>query len=113
METNSDSQDQKLFYRIGELSKMLEVPASMLRFWEKEFDCLQQLKKNRKGERLYTLKNIEDIKSIVYLVRTKGYTLQGANDFMNKSRVKITKNQQAVNSLMKIKSFLEDLKDNL
>ncbi|MDI1235799.1 MAG: MerR family transcriptional regulator [bacterium] len=113
MDSKADSTDQKLFYRIGELVKLLDIPSSMLRFWEKEFDCLKQLKKNRKGERMYTLKNIEDIKSIIYLVKTKGYTLQGANDFMKKDEDKINKNQQAYNSLNKIKSFLEELKENL
>lgn len=108
-----ESEDKKLFYRIGELSKTLDIPASMLRFWEKEFDCLQNLKKNRRGERLYTEQNIEDIKTIVHLVKDKGYTLQGANDYLKKNHSTLSKNQVAINSLVKIKSFLEALKDNL
>ena len=50
----SDTEFKKLFYKMGEASKMVGVPASMLRFWEKEFDCLKDLQKNRKGDRLYT-----------------------------------------------------------
>ncbi len=107
------SDDKKLFHRIGELSKTLEVPASMLRFWEKEFDCLKNLKKNGKGERLYTAENIENIKTIIYLVKTKGYTLQGANDYLKKNASTLSKNQLAIHSLIKIKAFLEELKENI
>ncbi len=107
------SDDKKLFYRIGELSQSLDVPASMLRFWEKEFDCLNNLKKNGKGERLYTVQNIENIKTIIYLVKTKGYTLQGANDYLKKNAGSMSKNQVAINSLVKIKAFLEELKENI
>jgi DNA-binding transcriptional MerR regulator len=109
----SESEDKKLFTRIGELSKLLDVPASMLRFWEKEFDCLQNLKKNGKGERLYTVQNIENIKTIIHLVKTKGYTLQGANDYLKKNASSMSKNQVAINSLIKIKTFLEELKENI
>jgi len=107
------SEDKKLFFRIGELSKTLDVPSSMLRFWEKEFDCLKNLKKNGKGERLYTVQNIEDIKTIIHLVKIKGYTLQGANEYLKKNVTNMSKNQLAINSLIKIKAFLEELKENI
>ncbi len=98
---------------MGEVSKMIGVPASMLRFWEKEFDCLKNLNKNRKGDRLYTAQNIEDLKTIHYLVKEKGYTLQGANEYMLGNRNVTDKNVEMLKSLEKIKAFLVELKQNL
>lgn len=109
----TNSEDKKLFYRIGEVSEILAVSASLLRFWEKDFDCLKNINKTRKGDRLYTDKNIEDLKMIHHLVKIKGYTLQGANDYMNKNTMELIKNQSVYNSLVKIREFLVNLKDNL
>lgn len=113
VDSNSNTEDKKLFYRIGEVTKILDVSSSLLRFWETEFNCLQGIQKNRKGDRLYSLKNIEDLKTIYFLVKSKGYTLQGANEFMIKNNTQMSKQQRAVSSLIKIKSFLEELKDQL
>ena len=103
----------KMFYKMGEVSAMTSIPPSMLRFWEKDFDCLKNLNKNRKGDRLYTESNIEDIRSIYYLVKEKGYTLQGANEYIESNRKVRDKNQEILKSLDRIKSFLEELKQNL
>jgi DNA-binding transcriptional MerR regulator len=108
-----EESDSKMFYKMGEVSGMTKIPPSMLRFWEKEFDCLQNLHKNRKGDRLYTASNIEDIRSIYYLVKEKGYTLQGANEYIENNRKVKDKNQEILKSLDRIKSFLEELKQNL
>lgn len=105
--------DKKLFYRMGEVSEMLGVAPSVLRFWEKNFDCLKQLHKNRRGERLFTEHNISDFRQILFLLREKGYTIQGANEYMNKQVGANSKSQQMLGSLLKIKGFLEGLKDEL
>lgn len=67
----------KLYYSIGEVAGMLQVNASLLRFWEKEFK-LTVSKKNNKGNRLFSVKEIEQIKRIFQLVKVEGYTLEGA-----------------------------------
>jgi len=103
----ADTEINKMFYKMGEVSTLIGIPPSMLRFWEKDFDCLKHLNKNRKGDRLYTSANIEDIRTIHYLVKEKGYTLQGANEYIENNRKVKDKN------LEKIKSFLEELKQNL
>lgn len=108
-----DNIEKKMFYKMGEVSKMLGVAPSLLRFWEKEFDCLKQVNKNRKGDRQYTESNISDIRTIHYLVKEKGYTLQGANEYLEENRKVRDKNQEILKSLEKIKSFLEELKQNL
>jgi DNA-binding transcriptional MerR regulator len=108
-----DTEIDKMFYKMGEVSGLIGIPPSMLRFWEKEFDCLKNLHKNRKGDRLYTSANIEDIRTIHYLVKEKGYTLPGANEYIENNRKVKDKNQEILKSLGKIKSFLEELKHNL
>ncbi|MBL7650245.1 MAG: MerR family transcriptional regulator, partial [Candidatus Hydrogenedentes bacterium] len=46
------------YYKIGDVSKMLDVPPSTLRFWEKDFKQVRPMK-NKKGDRIYSLKDIE------------------------------------------------------
>lgn len=67
----------KLYYSIGEVADMLQVNASLLRFWEKEFNLVVS-KKNKKGNRLFSVKEIEQIKRIYHFVKVEGYTLDGA-----------------------------------
>jgi DNA-binding transcriptional MerR regulator len=67
----------KLYYSIGEVARMLQVNASLLRFWEKEFN-LTVSKKNKKGNRLFSVKEIEQIQRIYQFVKVEGYTLDGA-----------------------------------
>ena len=50
----------KLYYSIGEVADMLDVNTSLMRFWEKEFSTIKP-KKNKKGNRLYTVKEIQKI----------------------------------------------------
>ena len=54
----------KLYYSIGEVSKLLNVNPSLLRFWEKEFQ-LEVSKKNKKGNRLFTKKDIDYLTQII------------------------------------------------
>ena len=100
----------KMYYSIGELSKMLEVNASLLRFWEKEFQ-LKVSKRNKKGNRLYTVKEIEVILRIYTLVKVNGYTLDGAKKAMkSKSKDAVDDKQIVISKLNGIKSKLIQLK---
>ena len=77
MSTIDTSKLTKLYYSIGEVSKLFDVNASLIRFWEKEFTQIQP-KKNSKGNRLFTVKDIEHFNKIYQLVKMEGYTLDGA-----------------------------------
>ncbi len=112
-ELPNQEENKKLFYKMSEVSKLLDVAPSLLRFWEKEFDCLKKVNKNRKGDRLYTAHNIEDLKQIKYLVKEKGFTLSGANEFMQKNNKQGDSTQEMLKSLKKLKSFFEELKLNI
>ena len=75
----SDKQLTKLYYTIGEVATMFNVNTSLIRFWEKEFDIIQP-KKNKKGNRLFTPKDIINFNKIYYLDKEQGYTLDGAKN---------------------------------
>ncbi len=79
MGVNEKEETEKLYYSISEVSDMFELNASTLRFWEKEFEVLKPTK-NKKGNRLFTKKDIEHIAQIVDLVKQKGFTIQGARE---------------------------------
>lgn len=86
----------KLYYSIGEVAELLQVNASLLRFWEKEFN-LSVSKKNKKGNRLYTAKEIEKIQRIYHFVKVEGYTLEGAKKAL---RTKIEPNLAVANEIV-------------
>lgn len=68
---------EKLYFTIGEVAKMFDVNTSHIRFWSKQFDVIRPAT-NKKGNRLYTQSDIENIKKIYHLVKEKGFTLKGA-----------------------------------
>jgi len=104
--------ETKLYYAIGEVAKMFEVNASLIRFWEKEFDIIKP-KKNKKGNRLFTKKDIDNFRVIFYLVKEKGFTLEGAKNKLKTSKSASIKNAEIIQSLQNIKSFLLELKSQL
>ncbi|HTA61901.1 MAG TPA: MerR family transcriptional regulator [Bacteroidia bacterium] len=104
---------EKLFYSISEVAELFKVNASLIRFWEKEFDFLKP-RKTAKGNRTYTKKDIENIRLVYHLVKEKGFTLQGAKEKLKqKPAQEINKNLEAIDSLNKLKSFLLELKSQL
>ena len=69
---------QKIFYKIGEVSKICEVEPHVLRYWETEFSRLKPVK-NRAGQRIYRKSDLELIETIKHLLYDEGYTIAGAN----------------------------------
>jgi DNA-binding transcriptional MerR regulator len=67
----------KLYYRIGEVEAITEVPAYVLRYWESEFKLLRP-KKNPAGQRLYRKKDLELVLRIKTLLYEERLTLEGA-----------------------------------
>jgi len=100
---------EKLYYSIGEVAKMFNVNASLIRFWEKEFDIIKP-NKNKKGNRLFTQKDVDNFYVIFHLVKEKGYTLQGAKEMLKNKKVETFDEAEIINSLTKVKDFLLDLK---
>lgn len=102
----------KKYYTIGETAKILGVAPSLIRFWEGRFKSINP-RKTRNGVRQYTSEDIENLKTIYYLVKEKGYTLQGADEVLNRQR-KTTENViDLVREMEALKKFLLDLRTSL
>ncbi len=91
---------------------MFNVNASLIRFWEKEFEVLQP-KKNKKGNRLFTVDDVENLRIIFHLVKERGFTLQGAKAKLKENKSDVVNTTEIFDSLTKVRSFLVDLKDQL
>jgi DNA-binding transcriptional MerR regulator len=103
---------EKLFYKIGEVAKMLDVNVSLIRFWEKEFDILNP-KKNKKGNRLFTKIDLNNLKIIYHLVKERGFTLEGAKMKLKENKKDTINNFEIVNHLKDIRGFLVKLREEL
>lgn len=98
----------KLYYSIGEVARMFNLNTSKIRYWENEFDVLRP-RKNKKGNRLFTERDIRYLHMIYYLTEVKGFTLAGAK---NALRDKFDEYEETVLMLQtfdKLKSFLLDV----
>ncbi len=102
---------EKLYYTISEVAELLRLNQSVLRYWESEFSHIQP-RKTKKGDRLYTQKDIDELRMIFYLLKEKGYTIEGAKRHLREVKLPNT-SFQIVQSLTKIKLQLEQLKNNL
>lgn len=100
---------QKLYYTIGEVAKFFNVNTSLIRFWEKEFG-FEASKKTQKGNRLYSVKDIENFNKIYHLVKSDGFTLEGAKKVLKTS--KKNQNSELMNKDELI-AKLEGIKDEL
>lgn len=104
--------ESKLYYSIGEVAELMGVNASLIRFWEKEFDIIQP-HKNKKGNRLFTKKDIENLKLIQYLVKDRGFTLEGARQKLKDNPSDTERESEITDRLKKVREFLLELKENL
>ena len=102
----------KLYYSIGEISNILGISPSKIRFWEKEFEILNP-QKNKKGNRRFTVEDLKKIKLIHHLLKEKKYTIVGAKKKINNNFEEIEKNLELIQRLKKIKSELIEIRENL
>jgi DNA-binding transcriptional MerR regulator len=103
---------EKLFYSIGEVAEMLEVPVSTVRFWENEFDVLKPMK-NKKGNRLFTPLDLRNLRIIHHLVREEGMTLTGVKKRLSEKWDDTDHRFEVAESLEKIKGILLDIRDSI
>ena len=82
---------EKLYYSISELAKAFDVNASLIRFWEKEFDVIAP-KKNARGVRKFTPEDVKNLELIYHLVKERGFTLEGAKTHLKEGKKEILSN---------------------
>ena len=82
MSSNPQQQSNKLFYRIGEVSRLSGLEPYVLRYWESEFPQLKP-NKGKSGQRLYSKKELDTVLQIKQLLYKEGYTISGARKKLN------------------------------
>lgn len=102
----------KLYYSIGEVSDMFGLNNSLIRYWEGEFSELKP-RKNRKGDRQFTTKDIEVIVMIHNLVKDRGFTIEGAKREMKEIHSRKKKIAPLEKKLKSIRKELMAIKKKL
>ncbi|MFO7755179.1 MAG: MerR family transcriptional regulator [Bacteroidales bacterium] len=109
---DKNNKKEKLFYSIGELADMLGEQTSAVRYWEKEFDIIKP-RKNKKGNRMFSPADLENMKLIHYLLREKGMTIAGAKKRMSENPDDVRKNHEVIKSLQGIREMLVKIRDGI
>lgn len=102
----------KRYYGIGEVAKAFKVNASLIRFWDKEFDILKP-KKNAKGNRMFTPEDVKNLQLIYHLVKERGFTLDGAKTHLKEGQKKTLDKYEIINKLEAVKAQLTAIKNQL
>ena len=102
----------KRYYKIKDIAEFVDESPSTLRYWEREFEALNP-KRGGRGRRLYTADDIETIRKIKFLLRTKGMHISSAKEQLLKNNKNISTRSQALTELEGIKEDLERLLQSL
>ncbi|MBQ4632799.1 MAG: MerR family transcriptional regulator [Prevotella sp.] len=102
----------KLYYSIKEVAAMLNVSESMLRFWEKEIPMIKP-KTTGNNIRQYTQTDIDNIKVVYNLVKVRGFKLAAARKMLRENRQQVDGNARIMESLIKVRDDLKELKKQL
>lgn len=107
------NKDLKLYYSISEVSEQFEVPESMLRYWEKMFPKHIKPRKAGRNIRQYTKEDIEQIRTIKYLLKDKGLRIEAAQQVLAKNKAGVDQTAEVVDRLRLLKHKLEAMRDAL
>jgi DNA-binding transcriptional MerR regulator len=114
MQNNTSHQKElpdKLYFKVGEVSAIVGVPAYVLRFWESEFNKIKP-KRTPSGQRLYRKRDVELILKIKQLLYEKKFTIQGAKQHL-KTTPTVKKVKPSVTTLEEIRLELQKIRDLL
>ncbi len=98
----------KYYYSIREVAEALQVKASQIRYWEKEFSILNP-KKNKKGDRRFAKKDIEILRLIIHLLKEKKFTIEGAKAYIAEQKDTISADMEAIKHLETARERLQNL----
>ncbi|MCM1290975.1 MAG: MerR family transcriptional regulator [Prevotella sp.] len=106
------NQGDKLYYKIKDVSEMLGVPQSTLRFWEKEFPSAKPSRSSH-NIRYYRPEDIEQLRIIHYLVKIKGLKIDAAREQLRVNRQNISRRIEVINRLTDVRNRLDLLLKSL
>ena len=104
----------KLFYSMGEVAERFDVNTSLIRHWESQFSILRP-KRNKKGNRLFSPEDVENLKMIYHLVKERGMTLEGAKKALRKapSESGVDRDAELMERLQRIRALLVEVREDL
>ena len=104
----------KLFYSMGEVAEMFDVNTSLIRHWESQFSVIRP-KRNKKGNRLFSPQDVENLKMIYHLVKERGMTLEGAKKALRKapSESGVDRDAELMERLQRIRALLVEVREDL
>lgn len=106
---------EKIFYSMGEVAEMFDVAPSLLRHWEAQFDVLRP-KRNKKGNRLFSPRDVETLKRIYHLVKERGMTLDGARRALGRTpaaAAAVDRDTELMERLQRIRALLVEVREEL
>lgn len=103
----------KLYYSISEVSEILEIPVSKVRFWANTFSKKINPSRTTKGNRQFTQEDIETLRNIRFLVEERGLTLDGVKRELRSGNTSADKTVKALESLKTIRAQLMEIKASL
>ena len=102
----------KIYYTMGEVSEMFDVNQSLLRYWEQEFEILKP-QRNKKGNRLFTPKDVETVRIIYHLVKERKMKIEIARQYIRTNRENAKFEAELTERLLNIRSMLLEIKYDL
>ena len=105
---------EKIYYSMGEVAEMLDVNPSLIRYWGTQFDTIRP-KRNKKGNRLFTPEDLEQLKLIYHLVKERKMTLEGARKALRSRGVvksEATVDVDLLERLQGIRSLLLEIRES-
>ncbi len=106
------NKDLKQFYSIAEVSEMFKLPASLLRYWEKEFPTISP-KKGGNNVRMYTKEDIEEIRLVNDLVKVRNMKLAAARELIQRNRAGAQQSGDLLARLTNVREQLVSIKKEL
>ncbi|MCX7917969.1 MAG: MerR family transcriptional regulator [bacterium] len=94
------------FYYIKDVSKLIDIPSHILRYWEKELNI--KIMRDKKGNRIYTEKDVEFFKEIKSLIYKEGFKIKGVKKKLKEK--KLERKKEYVKLLNKILKKLREIK---
>jgi len=106
------NKELKQFYSIAEVSEMFSLPASLLRYWEKEFPSIHP-KKSSNGVRMYTKEDLEEIRLVYDLVKGRNMKLAAARELIQRNREGAKNSSDLLQRMMNVREQLVAIKQEL
>lgn len=107
-----DNNLTKKYYKISELSEIIGVPQSTIRFWETEFPVLSP-KRTQSNRRTYSPEDIQVFKTIFFLLKIKGLKIEAAKEQLRFNKKNITKRLEVIEKLENVKGELQAILNGL